>query len=126
MHRVYVYGSLKQGLGNHPVVEKSLRHPDTCIPGNFRMISLGGFPGVLESEAHRHCNIVVEAYSVSDQTLENLDLLESEGDFYHRKTFKDKDGIEGFMYILDQKYEESGLEEVDYWQGEDGVRNYEW
>jgi len=92
MHRAFVYGSLKEGLGNHGLLAKSTLEGIDAIKGDFKMVSLGGFPGVLESIDYEEALITVESYRINDQTLASLDSLESEGDFYHRLPFTSEPG----------------------------------
>ena len=79
-HKVAVYGSLKQGYGNHdvlmgvPLLTKGITLP------HFTMLSLGGFPGLVFGDK----SILVEIYEVDDNGLEHLDRLEGFPSFYNR------------------------------------------
>ena len=80
---VFVYGSLKSGFGNNRLLESSEFIGDALtLASKFDMISLGGFPGVVSGGQKR---ISGEVYSVSDDTLSRLDVLESNGSFYTRE-----------------------------------------
>lgn len=74
---VFVYGSLKEGYGNHRLLLTStLRHHAT-LPYGHRMFSLGGFPGVVEADLSSGYPIHGEVYEVAESTLfESLDYLE--------------------------------------------------
>lgn len=75
MHKVFVYGSLLSGLGNHRLLESSKLIGNAITPPEFIMIDLGSFPGVvhvLESGS----TVVGEVYEVDDITMKRLDRLE--------------------------------------------------
>lgn len=99
-----VYGSLRAGLGNHRVIEKAPRLEDGVIQGIFRMVGLGGFPGLLKTESPT--DIVVEVYEVdSEAQAQSLDWLEGYPSFYDREIVKLVDGRECWVYFLDSSYE---------------------
>lgn len=78
LKKVAVYGSLLSGLGNHGL----LTHHDAkllgkeTLNGNYKMISLGGFPGVYEVSEEEGSSIEIEVYEVSPPCEKSLDLLE--------------------------------------------------
>lgn len=87
--RVFVYGTLKEGHGNHdyflagnPGVEKLGR---CYVTGDFAMYSNGAFPIVTQGDnsmaAH---HIVGEVYEIDEETLDALDALEGHPDWYRR------------------------------------------
>src|SRR5690606_26884300 len=85
--RVAVYGTLKRGHGNHYL----LANPNvaflgrTILTGPYHMVSLGGFPAVVRSPDVKLQNrILCEVYRIDEETLEALDILESNGQFYTR------------------------------------------
>jgi gamma-glutamylcyclotransferase (GGCT)/AIG2-like uncharacterized protein YtfP len=108
-HKLFVYGTLKQGFGNHDFLEnaKFLGAYDTSN-ANYRMVSLGNFPGVIELDGQdEHCYILGELYEVDDATLAKIDMLEGNGHFYTRKVIDlsdTDDTIEAWMYLLPQSY----------------------
>lgn len=108
-HKLFVYGSLKQGFGNHDLLENSkfLGAYDTSS-ANYRMVSFGAFPGVIELDGQdEHCYILGELYEVDDDTLALVDRLEGNGHFYTRKVVElseTDDTIEAWMYLLPESY----------------------
>ncbi len=88
--RVFVYGTLKEGHGNHeyllagnPEVKKLGR---CYISGDYRMYSNGAFPMVTRgSDPARVTHIVGEVYEVGEDTLDALDALEGHPDWYCRE-----------------------------------------
>lgn len=105
---VAVYGSLREGLGNHRCLgipnEDHVRQEDGIISEGFRMVSLGGFPGLLQTTDPT--DIVVEVYEVKTPgAARRLDALEGYPSFYDRKIVTLQDGREAWVYFLDNKYD---------------------
>jgi gamma-glutamylcyclotransferase (GGCT)/AIG2-like uncharacterized protein YtfP len=83
--RVFVYGTLKQGHGNHRLLAQSKFLGRCVLTGPFRLISLGGFPGLVEvGESDEDQDISGEVYQVSEDVLQSLDMLEGHPRFYTR------------------------------------------
>ena len=102
---VLVYGSLKQSCGNHCLLErinaKWLGYDS--ITGDFAMISLGGFPGVVRRPEYKDSlsTIFGELYAVDTEGLAALDMLESHPDFYERIKYRtDVIDRRAWMYTL--------------------------
>lgn len=85
-HHVFVYGSLKRSFPNHHVISEgddSIFVMETSTSDSYDMISLGAFPAVIKERSWS--KIKGEVYSVDDLTLEVMDLLENNGEFYKRE-----------------------------------------
>lgn len=78
---VAVYGSLRQGFGNHRLLEYAEYIGGGKTVDKFQMYSLGGFPAIVEGG---DTSPTVEVYSVSDADFARLDRLEGYPDFYNR------------------------------------------
>lgn len=99
MHRVFVYGSLRKGLGNSYLLNNSKFISIARTINPFQMIDYGGFPGIVKNiEDMEPKTIVGEVYEVDDETLDNLDALESNGSFYQREIIFTTSGP-AWMYI---------------------------
>jgi gamma-glutamylcyclotransferase (GGCT)/AIG2-like uncharacterized protein YtfP len=87
--RVFVYGTLKEGHGNHDYflagndgVEKLGR---CYVTGDFDMYTNGAFPIVTQGTCdERKAHILGEVYEVDSDTLDALDSLEGHPDWYCR------------------------------------------
>lgn len=82
--KVFVYGTLKRGWGNHRILEV----PDAVFMGNamtkekyFNMVSLKNFPAVTRGG---DCSIIGELYRVKKPVLDQMDVLEGHPSFYER------------------------------------------
>jgi len=96
--KVFVYGSLKKGFGNHQNY-LSMAIPlgaTRTLSRAFQMYSFGMFPGVYKGGKYA---IEGELYEVTDRELERLDMLESNGRFYNREEVKLANGETAWMYI---------------------------
>ncbi len=73
-HLVAVYGSLRQGLGNHRLLEDAKFLGTFETPPYYTMYSVGNsFPGLIKKGS---TSVVMEAYLVSDSELSRLHSLE--------------------------------------------------
>ncbi len=79
--RVFVYGSLRHGLGNHRLMEGSrFIAADRTRPA-FSLRDLGSFPGMV---AGGTTSVIGEVWEVDAATLGRLDRLEGHPRYYMR------------------------------------------
>ncbi|TXH08130.1 MAG: gamma-glutamylcyclotransferase [Spirochaetes bacterium] len=98
LHKLFVYGSLKRGFGNHRFLSEStfLATTTTADPA-YSMLSLGAFPAVVDGGVDM---IQGELYEVDDNTLAQIDMLEGNGRFYERFQVLLSNGEVAWMYHL--------------------------
>ena len=104
----FVYGSLLSGgegkregaFGNHRVIEGAIFLGEHITNSEYSMVSLGGFPGVIENG---DTSIVGEVYEVTDEIFARLDMLEGYPTFYGRKQIKTAYG-KAWIYLLSSGY----------------------
>lgn len=111
MHKVFVYGSLKRGYGNHHFLEKSMYQGNIVTHPEYTMYSLGAFPAVVEGG---DTSIHGEVYEVTDSTMEALDFLEGYPSFYNRKKISTMYG-DAWMYYHDEEPSHAGVVESGEW-----------
>ncbi|MCK5021000.1 MAG: gamma-glutamylcyclotransferase [Candidatus Peribacteraceae bacterium] len=107
-HKVFVYGTLKVGHGNHRLLEGSKQLGEYTTPPKYSMYSLGGYPGVTDEG---ETAIQGELYEVNDNTFERLDMLEGYDParvkdgrgFYDRIEIDTPEG-KAWMYTITKRY----------------------
>lgn len=103
---VFVYGSLKQGLGNHIFLEEGVSEfvGRDMLEGKFTMVDLTWYPGVVNTLAEgSEGRILGEVYRVDLDTLHALDGLEGHPSFYRRVLTKTRYG-DAWVYYLPPTY----------------------
>lgn len=83
VHTVFVYGSLKQGYGNHAVLGGAIKVADAVTLGRYVLRAGRSFPVVLKAPHDGY--VTGEVYRVDDFTLRRLDALEGNGSLYLRE-----------------------------------------
>jgi gamma-glutamylaminecyclotransferase len=105
MHKVFVYGSLLKGCGNHSLLGDSRLLGVTRTPKGFDMFDLGVFPGTIPGLG----TVTGEVYEVSDETLRRLDRLEGynstapDSGLYNRIEIDTEFG-KSYIYIYNNTY----------------------
>jgi len=98
--RVFVYGTLLAGFGNH----KALMQDATFLGKTTtkgKMYSAGGFPMVVRDDDERSI-IHGEVYEVDDETARQLDRLEGHPRWYCREPVPTEHG-EAWIYLMPAK-----------------------
>jgi len=94
-HKVFVYGTLRRGLGNHGYLANSRLVGEATING-YEMFDYGYFPAVVKGNGVIHGEI----YEISDKTLKQLDTLEGHPKFYLRMEEKTWAGQFVWLYTM--------------------------
>ena len=95
---VFVYGTLKEGHGNHSFLRNSIFIGEGATKNKYIMFKLG-IPYV--SEKYEHSHIQGEVYKVTPKIMRHIDLLEGHPNWYYRKPVDIvlEDGKEKLAYI---------------------------
>ena len=75
MTRVFVYGTLKRGGGNHALLAGQQYLGSARTPPGFTLHSLGDYPGMVRSPGDT-TGVAGEVWAVDDACLKKLDELE--------------------------------------------------
>jgi len=113
MTKIFVYGTLLRDQGNWSWALKDQTFVcEAETKPEYTMISLGGFPGVLEGG---NTSIQGEVFEVDDERMHDIDCLEGvnhskpEDGMYRAESITLTDGTEALIYI----YNNSGKYEHD-------------
>lgn len=101
MERVFVYGTLKRGGYNHYILNSSIFEQEIKTKEKYSMYSMGAFPFVLLAESL--VQITGEVFSVTEEVLKRLDILEGYPYFYNREQILLEDGTRAWIYYLQEK-----------------------
>ena len=98
---IAVYGSLRKNMGNHGLISHSTLLETTTVSLPYKMISLGGFPGLIKSDQNNE--ITIELYEVDDTTYKRVERLEGYPSFYDKHNFS----LKGYekpieIYVLNE------------------------
>lgn len=83
---IFVYGTLKQGEGNHRLLEQAEYVYNATTFDRFRMFHVG-FPVLMDDvqDGRPVGKVQGEVYKVNEEQLRRLDQLEAEGSMYKRR-----------------------------------------
>lgn len=98
--KVFVYGTLKQGQGNHSVLDGAPFIEETETVKSYDMLHLGGYPGVIEGVTGEGTTIKGEVYEV--EGLDRLDMLEGYPSLYYREEVELANGDTAWMYLYNR------------------------
>lgn len=99
LHTVAVYGTLKQGFGNHRLLQHVECAGEGVVSGHRLFQS--GIPFLVKDKSSDY-DVKVELYEVDDQTLASLDRLEGHPSAYCREVLgvkTDKDIVQAWTYL---------------------------
>jgi len=107
LHKVFVYGSLRQGCGLHTYLSGSKFLGERKTNKEFSLFSLGPFPAMVKGG---NTKVIGEVYEINSKTLSILDRVEGHPDFYVRTLISLDDDTSVFSYLLPEV--PSGVEKV--------------
>jgi gamma-glutamylcyclotransferase (GGCT)/AIG2-like uncharacterized protein YtfP len=96
---VFVYGTLKQGFGNHHYLSSAVHRGIYCTPPEYDLIPIsnsGSFPCMVKGDYR----VLGEVYKIEEGTLKRLDQLEGHPNFYYRQMIKLLNGPLCWAYIF--------------------------
>ena len=108
--KVFVYGTLKSGndqRGLHLFPGATKQGNATTTEANFNLVDLGAFPAATAGNA----DIVGEVWEVNEDTMQQLDMIESYPNFYNRCIVQTTLGEAWMYYIANiNKYKHDKIE----------------
>lgn len=119
MDKVFVYGTLMKGYGNHHSYLSHAEFVGTAEITGYALYAVSSFPGIVPEGEER---VKGEVYKVDGDTLKRLDYLEGEGSLYLRKqvdVFVKGQLARAWTYLWNHEIE--GTEKINYeeqpWKG---------
>lgn len=114
--KLFVYGTLKKGFGNHRLLEGAKFLGEDTIPGG--MISLGGFPGWLgEGEGYTKGEVyeIDEEHLHATDRLEGYDIRSPDNSFYIRRSITATVQGEVLVYQYNGRYGDKDGQRLSEW-----------
>lgn len=118
--RVFVYGTLKEGLYNSHLLSEADFLGRHVLEGRYGMVDLIHYPCVVaDASLPDTGRIYGEVYRVDDDTLASLDILEGHPSYF-RRIKVDTPWKSAWMYTLPSEYLERGVMEQGLWEPREG------
>ena len=96
MNRVFVYGTLKKGYGNHGVMQRAGgRFVEEAVIDGFELYAVSSYPGVIRGKGL----VKGEVYDVPDEGMVHLDRLEGVPYLYQPEATITIDGQDVLVYL---------------------------
>lgn len=120
---VAVYGTLKQGFGNHRLLANSNFIGSGTTSNKYRLC-ISGLPFMIAGEHEEGNNVAVELYDCNPFEMYDLDLLEGHPRFYKREkvdvSVNDKTYSAWVYFVPDNKHYNSG----EYYKSYNGANSF--
>lgn len=114
---ISVYGSLRQGMGNHRLLETSEYLGEFQTKPEFSLYNLGGYPGL---KLNGNTSVTMEVYAVDDFVAKRVDGLEGytpgEKAYFYDKIPIETPYGEASMYIYVNDIPQERLVESGDWK----------
>mgnify|MGYP001158569483 CR=1 FL=1 len=98
---IFVYGSLRKGMGLNPVLTSSEYLGTVTTEPKYTMYDLGAFPCITEQG---ETSLVGDLYIVNSDVLSQLDVIESVPNLYDRKeiSIQDYDNVQAYFWASNE------------------------
>ena len=100
MKNIAVYGSLRDGMYNHRLLENEgaqlINKEIISVP--FKMIPYSSFPALIPDKENH--DVLMEIYAVNDNVYRNVEILEGYPTFYDKEAVVDSLGNVAEVYVI--------------------------
>lgn len=110
MRKIGVYGSLRQGMYNHDLLQDSKLIDTKTVSIPFKMVSFGMYPALIPDDNKSH-EVIFEIYEVNDDVYRSVEILEGYPDFYQKAIQTDDDFEYYFVPDVDKYYQSRYIDE---------------
>ena len=112
---LFVYGTLKRGERNHPLLMDEKYLGDTGTSPNYLLVDLGPYPGMVE-KPHGGFSVQGELFEIPYSLLIELDKIEGSPYLFHLEPIFLNDGSKAFSYLYKQSIEGERILSEGVWR----------
>ena len=98
---LFVYGTLKRGERNHPLLMDEKYLGDTGTSPNYLLVDLGRYPGMVK-KPHGGFSVQGELFEIPYDLLVELDKIEDAPFLFNLEPITLADGSKAFAYLYKQ------------------------
>ena len=112
---LFVYGTLKRGERNHPLLMDEKYLGDTGTSPNYLLVDLGRYPGMVK-KPHGGFSVQGELFEIPYSLLIELDKIEGSPYLFNLELITLADGSKAFSYLYKQSIEGERILSEGVWR----------
>jgi len=113
--KLFVYGTLKRGERNHPVLINSNYLKPASTSPNYQLFDLGPYPGMIETP-QSGLSILGEFFEIHSNLISELDAIEGAPTLFELNPITLNDGTLAFSYLYKRDTSDARLITTCNWQ----------
>ena len=112
---LFVYGTLKRGERNHPLLMDEKYLGDTGTSPNYLLVDLGRYPGMVK-KPHGGFSVQGELFEIPYKLILELDKIEDAPFLFNLELITLADGSKAFSYLYKQSIEGGRIHSEGVWR----------
>ena len=112
---LFVYGTLKRGERNHPLLMDEKYLGDTGTSPNYLLVDLGRYPGMVK-KPHGGFSVQGELFEIPYKVILELDKIEDAPFLFNLEPITLADGSKAFSYLYKQSIEGERILSEGVWR----------
>jgi len=112
---LFVYGTLKRGERNHPLLMDEKYLGDTGTSPNYLLVDLGRYPGMVK-KPHGGFSVQGELFEIPYKLIVELDKIEDAPFLFNLELITLADGSKAFSYLYKQSIEGERILSEGVWR----------
>lgn len=112
---LFVYGTLKRGERNHPLLMDEKYLGDTSTSPDYLLVDLGTYPGMVE-KPHEGFSVKGELFEIPYKLIIELDKIEDAPFLFNLQLITLADGSKAFAYLYKQRILGAGILSEGVWR----------
>ena len=112
---LFVYGTLKRGERNHPLLMDEKYLGDTGTSPNYLLVDLGRYPGMVK-KPHGGFSVQGELFEIPYKLILELDKIEDAPFLFNLEPITLADGSKAFSYLYKQSIEGERILSEGVWR----------